>query len=123
MPELLTAFTVWGEPKPKGRPRFGKGRTYTPQQTVEAETAVIDSFELSCPLFEPSIEYLRVEVEFYRRTHRKADTDNLYKLLTDALNKVAYLDDEQIAESETKRIYGAGDKARTEVRIYILEEQ
>jgi len=121
MNELLAAFTIYGDPKPKGRPRFGKGRAYTPQQTVDAETAVIDAFEYACPLFEPSIEYLRVEVDFYRRTMRKVDADNLYKLTTDALNKVAYCDDEQVAEGEFKRIYGAGDKARTEVRIYILE--
>jgi len=122
MNELLASFTIYGEPKPKGRPRFGKGHAFTPKQTVDAETAVVDAFEFACPLFEPSIEYLRVEADFYRRTLRKVDGDNLFKLLTDALNKVAYLDDEQIAESEIRRIYGARDKARTDVRIYILED-
>lgn len=122
MSELLTAFTIYGQPFPKERPRHGKGHTFTPQKTVDAETAIIDAFELACPLFEPSIENLRLEADFYRRTRHAVDGDNLFKLLTDALNKVAYRDDRQIAEGEFKRIYGAGDKARTEVRIYILEE-
>jgi crossover junction endodeoxyribonuclease RusA len=122
MPELLTAFTIYGQPFPKERPRFGKGRAYTTQKTTNAETAIIDAFELACPLFEPSIENLRLEADFYRATRHAVDSDNLYKLLTDALNGVAYRDDRQLSQGEFRRFYGAGDKARTDVRIYILEE-
>jgi crossover junction endodeoxyribonuclease RusA len=121
--ELLTAFTIPGQPFPKERPRHGKGRTFTPQKTVDAEKAIIEAFDLACPLFEPSVEDLRIEADFYRQTRHAVDGDNLYKLLTDALNKVAYRDDRQIAQGEFRRFYGAGDKARTEVRIYILEGQ
>lgn len=122
MSELLTSFTVWGEPLPKQRPKFGKGRAYTPKKTRDAETAVIDAFELACPLWVPTLGNLKVEADFYRKGHRHADTDNLFKLLTDALNGVAYVDDEQISDAHPRRFYGAGDKARTEVRIYLTAE-
>lgn len=122
MAELLCEFTVHGDPKPKGRPRMGKYGAYTPRATQDAERAVIDAFELACPLWEPSIERLRVEADFYRKGLRKVDTDNCGKLLLDALNGVLYVDDEQVDEQEFKRRYQAGDEARTVVRVWILED-
>jgi crossover junction endodeoxyribonuclease RusA len=118
--ELLATFTIWGDPLPKGRPRFGKGRAYTPARTRAYETAVVDAFELACPLWEPVIDHIRVEADFHRATKRRVDVDNLAKSLTDALNGVAYDDDEQIAELSVARSYGAKDNARTEVRLYLL---
>lgn len=119
--ELLVAFTVHGEPKPKGRPRFGGGHAYTDAKTKAAETAVVDAFDLEAPLWEPTIETLRVEIDFHRRTNRPADIDNLAKTCLDAMNKVVFVDDRQIKQLVLDRFYGAGDKARTEVRIYMLE--
>lgn len=118
--ELLATFTIWGDPLPKGRPRFGKGRTYTPARTRAYETAVVDAFELACPLWEPVIDHIRVEADFHRATKRRVDTDNLFKALTDALNGIAYTDDELIAQLEGVRTYGNGHKARTDVRMYLL---
>lgn len=120
--ELLCAFTIHGEPKPKGRPRFGRNGTYTPKGTVDAERAVVDAFDLECPLWEPTVETLRVEIDFHRKGKRAADVDNLAKTTLDALNKVAWVDDAQIAHLNLRRFYGAGDNARTVVRIYILED-
>lgn len=121
MSELLAEFTVWGDPLPKGRPRFGKGRAYTPQKTRDAETAVVNAFELACPLWSPTTERLQIEVDFYRRTMRKVDADNCLKLVQDALNHVLYIDDEQLDDIHARRFYGHKDKARTEVKVYILD--
>ena len=33
-------LTVIGEPVSKGRPRFGRGKTYTPAKTIAAETFI-----------------------------------------------------------------------------------
>lgn len=118
--ELLATFTLYGDPLPKERPRFAGRRAYTPEKTVLAEQHVIDAFDHACPLWEPTIEYLRIHYAFHRRTRRHVDVDNLIKLVQDALNKVAYRDDEQIASVTADRFYGAKEKARTEVSIYLL---
>lgn len=122
MRELLAAFTVWGEPKPKERARVGKGHGYTPKATRDAESAVIEAFKTAHPLFVPTVETITLEADFYRKGKRKVDADNLLKLTQDALNKVAFVDDEQICELTGRRFYGAGVRARTEVRIYLAEE-
>jgi crossover junction endodeoxyribonuclease RusA len=122
MGELLAEFTIFENPIPKGRPRFGKKRAYTPERTRAYETRVIDAFELACPLWEPIVDYIRFDATFYRQTGHHVDTDNMLKATTDALNGVAYRNDEQIAESHTKRIYKAGDNARTVVRMYLADE-
>lgn len=121
--ELLVSFTVWGEPLPKQRPKFGKGRAYTPKKTRDAETAVIDAFDHACPLWDACTDDLVVEADFYRKGQRLVDGDNLFKLVTDALNKIVYLDDSQITDGHFRRFLGAGDKARTEVRIYLAGQQ
>lgn len=51
----------------------------------------------------------------------KPDYDNLAKLVGDALNKVVYADDASIADGRTvKRYVGAGERARSEVRLWEL---
>ena len=117
--DLLLSFTVPGNPIPKARPRHGKGRSFTPKETVLAEQHVRETFRAEFPLWEPSIEDLRFEADFYRETGHHCDTDNLLKLCTDALNAVAYVDDTQISHIRGRRIYRAGAKARTEIRIFI----
>lgn len=117
---LLATFTVFGEPLPKQRPRHGKFNTFTPKKTRDAETAVLDAFHLAMPLWDATTDNVALEADFYRKGRRAVDGDNLYKLVTDALNGVLYRDDSQICEGRFRRFYGAGDKARTEVRVYLI---
>lgn len=113
------AFVVKGQPLPKGRPRSAPGKpVYTPPETHAAEKKLRAVFEATHPGFTPLEGRLALVAEFHRRTRHRVDTDNLVKLLTDALNGVAYVDDEQFEEMHSKRVYGAGDEARTVVRIY-----
>lgn len=122
MSELIAAFTVWGEPKPKERPRFGRGRTYTPKKTADAEKAVVSAFKTAHPQFTATIETLRLEIDFHRKGQRAVDLDNLVKLVQDALNGVLYADDAQVAELVAARHHGAGEQARTDVRVYPINE-
>ncbi len=48
-------FTVHGEPTGKGRPRFNpnSGRAYTPQKTVNYETAVQWAYKMAAKSFAP----------------------------------------------------------------------
>lgn len=113
-------FTVHGEPIPKSRPRAKAGqRPFTPQRVKTGEANVRSAFEIAYPEFEPLPRgvHLRIDVTFYRSTRHGVDTDNLLKLVTDALNRVAFADDEQISNVHAYRVYGAGADARTEVRI------
>lgn len=113
------AFQVGGEPLPKERPRATKtGKSFTPKRTKDAEKRVLGAFRAVYPNAAPLTGRLLVDLKFYRSTQRGCDWDNLAKLPQDALNKVAYLDDEQIEKAIVERSYGAGAEARTEVRIY-----
>lgn len=108
-----------GEPIPKGRPRSKAGQpAYTPKRTRDAERMVRLRFEALYPGFTPLTGRLKFEAEFHRSTARHVDTDNLLKLVTDALNRVAFTDDEQIEDVHGRRVYGAGNQARTVVRVY-----
>jgi Holliday junction resolvase RusA-like endonuclease len=113
------ALRIGGEPLPKERPRATKsGRSFTPKRTKDAEKRILAAFRAAYPGAAPLTGRLLVELRFYRRTGRGCDWDNLAKLPLDALNEVAYVDDEQIEKATVERFYGAGDDARTEVRIY-----
>ncbi|WP_181158511.1 RusA family crossover junction endodeoxyribonuclease [Leucobacter massiliensis] len=112
------AFRIGGDPLPKERPRATGQRAFTPKRTRDAEQRVLAAFRAAYPEAEPLAGRLLVDLKFFRRTRRGCDWDNLAKLPLDALNKVAYLDDEQIQKATVERFYGAGDEARTEVRIY-----
>ena len=118
--EPIVTFTVPGRPKPKGRPRFTKkGRAYTPQATRDAERHIIDLFELACPLWEPTIEDVRLTLDVHFQYGRVADLDNVVKLIQDALNGYAYRDDRQIRELVAVGHEGAGDAAGVVVELAI----
>lgn len=118
--EPIVTFTVPGRPKPKGRPRFTKkGRAYTPQATRDAERHIIDLFELACPLWEPTIEDVRLTLDVHFQYGRVADLDNIAKLIQDALNGYAYNDDRQIRELVVVGHEGAGDAAGVVVELAI----
>jgi Holliday junction resolvase RusA-like endonuclease len=114
---LSQSFTVHGDPIPKARPRFVKGRTYTDPRTEAAEGLVRATarrqgvLKLTGPL--------RVRLSYFRRTKRACDWDNLAKLTCDALNGVAWTDDAQIREAH---VIVAHDplNPRTEVEISVL---
>ena len=113
----MIEFELQGEPKPKGRPRMTRtGHTYTPKETRQAEVAVQLAWELSGgqKLNGPLV----LECKFYVGTKRKKDTDNMLKLVQDALNKRAYEDDDQIVQLVAWKFYTTPEKARTVVRIY-----
>jgi len=94
-------------PKVKDRPRAqpGGGRSYTPKKTVTAEAAFLEQY--TGPTFEQmlAVEYdfyndhvtMRVfEHDDYAERKLRGDVDNYLKLVTDALNTHAWLDDRQI---------------------------
>lgn len=112
------SFVVPGDPVAKGRPRFGRGRTYTPARTVKAEN---DFGWVAKTVFpRPLVGPLELRIVFYTATLRHSDTDNLVKLASDAMNKIAYLDDSQLWRIDATRFLDRVNP-RTEVTLTAIE--
>lgn len=112
----MVTFTLEGDPIPKGRPRHGRGHSFTPKRTRDAEQKIREHVtELAVVPFDQPV---RVSMVFYCKTARRTDLDNLMKLVCDALNGLAYTDDHLI-HSLRGRLHrkALGETPRTEVRI------
>jgi len=119
----MIAFTVHGEPVAKGRPRFVRatGRAFTPQKTVNYEERVEEAAARAMGGREPFDGALRLTVRAtflvpasWSQKRKSAahwktskpDADNIAKIVKDALNKIVYRDDAQIAELTVQKQYG-----------------
>jgi Holliday junction resolvase RusA-like endonuclease len=101
-------ITIPIKPRPKGRPRFARGRAYTPPETVAFEHAVgVAWLESGGPCFDGPVE---VELTFTkdsievcvraldadRKSPLRGDVDNYAKSVLDGLNVVAFGDDRRV---------------------------
>jgi len=115
-------FNVEGDPVGKQRPRFARGRTYTPKKTVDYEKHIADkareAMGSSEPLETPVAVYIYANHAIpasyskQRRANCLAgierpkvnDIDNVCKSVLDAMNNIVYLDDKQVVSLHaTKR--------------------
>jgi Holliday junction resolvase RusA-like endonuclease len=142
------AFTVIGKPKGKGRAKFTRtGRPYTPKATVQAESDIAWEFKLAARnrAVETGVPFkimtgtirLTIIATFnippsWSKKDREAalsgemdytgkpDRDNIEKLVADALNGVAWMDDAQVGKGPpVVRRYGTGE--RIEVVVEEIE--
>lgn len=130
----MREFVIYGQPVAKGRPRVGKYSTYTPDKTVNYENLVKVSYIEKYRKTELLEDDLIVTIKFYfqipKRTSKKKrqamlegkqmhnkrpDIDNCIKAIVDALNNIAYKDDNQIVEIHAYKYYS--DQPRAEVTI------
>lgn len=122
-------FTIEGEPKGKGRPRFRRignyVSTYTPATTASYEDAVRLAYkqaaqgayfegpvkmEVWCIFGIPKSATKKNQAEMLSGKvlpTKKPDADNVLKIIADALNGLAYKDDTQITDMEIHRRYAA----------------
>lgn len=116
-------FTVPGEPRAKGRPRFGRGRAYTDAKTVSFENLIGWTASQAMGAQEPFSGPVAVSIAARfappvsaSRKARAAmlsgetiptrlDCDNIGKAICDGLNGVAYGDDRQIATLMIRKAY------------------
>lgn len=134
-------FTILGEPKGKGRPRFCRntGHAITPKDTVNYETLVHMEYVAQCEEFKfPDDAMLDMRIRAYYsipksaskkkraamiigeiRPTKKPDMDNVVKIIADSLNQVAYRDDTQIVDCQCRKFYS--DNPRVEVMIKTVE--
>ena len=129
----MIEFVVEGLPVAKGRPRVTRNGTYTPRKTKDYEKLVQYSFRNQYK-GQALQGALKIRIDFYmyipKNTSKKRrklkndkeilptkrpDFDNLTKSITDALNGLAFEDDNQIVEAHIYKYYS--DEPRAVVKI------
>jgi len=124
------AFTVYGKPVAKARPRVvrlpnGQSRTYTPKATASWEemiryqalghrpAALIDGpISVDATFYLPKPKSRRKSDVW---ADRKPDWDNLGKAVTDALEGLFWANDSRIVDCRVRKLYG--DPPRVEIEI------
>jgi crossover junction endodeoxyribonuclease RusA len=103
--QQIATFVVLGEPVSKQRARIGRnGGVYTPTKTQQAEEAIGWAFRSAVRGWRPLAdrEYL-VDIQFFLKSGQRRDVDNMVKTVLDGLNKIAWVDDSQVAEIHAQR--------------------
>ena len=124
---ITLVFSVEGEPKGKGRPRFSKVggfvKTYTDQKTRDYESLISQAartamgetppmegpisvsmyFRLPIPKSTPKKRVASLLGGLVRPT-KKPDLDNMNKAILDAMNGIVYQDDSQVVTIHSKKV-------------------
>lgn len=130
----MIKLTIPGPPCAKQRPRLGKHTTYTPTKTVNYETLVKQLYiiqnhrqqlegQLSMTVrayFQiPKSESKKKKLDMYEcriRPTKRPDWDNVGKIISDALNGLAYHDDSQIVTATVEKWYSTEPRVEVEIR-------
>ncbi len=119
----------------KQRPRVLKnGITYTPKKTVEYETFIKEMYVTECRNEKPKEGPVKMSIRAYFpipksvskikktsmergniRPTKKPDVDNIVKIVGDALNGLAYLDDKQIVSCSVEKFYSSIPRLEIEI--------
>ena len=127
------SFTVYGEPRGKGRPRFARGRTYTDSNTVEYEREVAKAWESVATIkfsktptevtikaffsVPSSLSKKRKAALYGTPCQKKPDADNIAKIILDGLNSVAIEDDAQVNLLKVEKMYVESETALPRVEV------
>ena len=124
---LVARFTVPGKPQPKQRarvatsPRTGKRHGWTPEETTTAEAQVAWEFRRAVRQARPDPDSQFGLILFCHMPDlRVRDSDNLAKLVLDALNKILWKDDRQVPDLTIRRRLDRANP-RTEATIYRID--
>jgi Holliday junction resolvase RusA-like endonuclease len=130
-------FTVPGEPRGKGRPRFSRtGHTYTDSETKAYENKIIAYYRKAHGATKvPDTAFVCVDVVAYLPIpksatkaqvvgmagktilpSRKPDVDNILKAVLDALNGVVYKDDARVHRTSCVKFYSAEPRLEIAIR-------
>ena len=109
---MSVTATIQGTPRPMPRPRFMNGKAFTPRGAKRTQRMIAEQVMVAMRedgRTEPLEGPVQMAVTFYfQRAARERkgepdawrtktpDSDNLYKLVLDSLNGVAYVDDRQV---------------------------
>lgn len=135
---MVYEFEVIGDIKGKARPRVNTytNKAYTPTNTKDYELLIKQYFKMKYPRYIPFENRVSVKIlaqfKIPKNTSKKnmenmlegnisptkkPDIDNIVKIILDALNTMAFKDDNQITKLEVEKIYG------TEEKIFVRVEE
>ena len=118
MGEPITII-VPGTPVPKGRPRFGTGRAFTPKKTKDYEQTVGWEARIVMRGRKPILGAVELYVVAYvarpplrrtrpgRRPVSKPDGDNYLKIAMDAISGIIWKDDCQVTDMLCRKRFHA----------------
>ena len=116
-------YSVEGDPVGKQRPRFSRGRTYTPKKTVDYERLIaakaLSAMAPAIPVETPVAIFIWINHAIpasYSKKRKEAclnglefpkkpDIDNVAKLYLDAMNGIVYKDDVQVVKLRVSKRY------------------
>ena len=136
---MQITFAVYGEPVPKGRPRFStRGKfpvAYTPEKTKTYESEVgmmakaamgtskplkgaLEAFIYVTFTIPASYSKKRTEacLSNFEKHTKKPDLDNVVKAICDGMDKIVFLSDSQITSIHATKVYGEVGKVEVLVR-------
>lgn len=134
---MLLQFVVPGEPRGKGRPRFGRTRAGHPVAYTDSKTASYENLvklaaraagakPIDAPLSVEIVAHFAPARSWSKKKQAAAmagemapgrfDLDNICKAVLDGLNGVAFLDDKQIVDLRARKIFSAAPSLS--VRVY-----
>lgn len=119
--EIVAHFRVPGEPVSKARPRLGEnGNTYTPKRTRDAEDRIGWQFKRATQgkHRHSTRDSFGIAALFVYKRATNRDTDNLLKLVKDALNGIAYTDDGQVTQCVPTKVWDPDGSPYTEIVLY-----
>lgn len=132
-------FEVVGDIKGKARPRVNTYtcQAYTPTNTKDYENLIKQYFKIKYPRYIPLENRVHVQIKAYFKIPKNAtkkekleiengnisptkkpDIDNIVKIILDALNKMAFKDDNQITKLDVEKIYGEEEKIYVKIDEY-----
>ena len=136
---MVYEFEVTGDIKGKARPRVNTytGTAYTPTPTKDYENLIKQYFKIKYPRYVPLEGRVEIKIsaifDVPKKTTKKdrilieegklsptkkPDIDNIVKIVLDALNKMAFKDDNQITKLEVEKLYGQEEKIVVRVKEY-----
>lgn len=136
---MIYEFEIPGPVTGKGRPRINTYtcRAYTPNKTKEYEELAKQYFVLKYPRHIPIegrvkvciIAYFKIPKGTNKKNEelmlsgnisptKKPDIDNIEKIILDAMNSLAFKDDNQITKLEIEKVYSEEEKVYVKIEEY-----
>jgi|SRR6516225_2111028 crossover junction endodeoxyribonuclease RusA len=108
-----------GEPQGKGRPRFARGRVYTPKETREYQKDLGWVARAVMGGRKPLTGNVKVRITAVTSPTNRFDNDNFTKIALDALQGIIFVNDRQAKDVHTRVVVDIAPMMRIDVEELI----